>query len=244
MKIMLCDDNPQDLLRMEEMISTYKMLHPNRNIELEKFSNPLGLNQKISEGDFADIYILDMLMPELTGIDLGKQIRKSGNKGTIVYITSSDDYALDAYGVHALRYLLKPVNEEKLFEALDCSFSYKRENPDSVFLMKMKGRLAQIRYSEIEYIENANRRMKVYMVNGEMLESLVIRNSFEKETQEMAAENNFQQVHKSFLVNLDYIKQLTQNSILMKSGKRVPVSKARAANVKREYLLYVSSKYN
>lgn len=244
MKIMLCDDNPQDLLRMEEMISKYKMLHPNRNIELEKFSNPLGLNQKISEGDFADIYILDMLMPELTGIDLGKQIRKSGNKGTIVYITSSDDYALDTYGVHALRYLLKPVNEEKLFEALDCSFSYKRENPDSVFLMKMKGRLAQIRYSEIEYIENANRRMKVYMINGEMLESLVIRNSFEKETQEMAAENNFQQVHKSFLVNLDYIKQLTQNSILMKSGKRVPVSKARAANVKREYLLYVSSKYN
>lgn len=159
-------------------------------------------------------------------------------------IDSSDDYALDAYGVYAHRYILKPVSEDKLFEALDYSFSYKKEKRDSIYLVKMKGGFAQVRYSEIEYIENANRRLEVHMVNGEILKSLVIRKSFEEEIEKIAKENNFWQVHKSFLVNLDYVKQLTQNSIMMKSGRKVPVSKARAAKVKREYLLYISSKYS
>lgn len=244
MKIVLCDDNLQDLLKIEELVLKYKILCPGRDIELEKYSDPSELYENISKGNFADIYILDMLMQELTGIDLGNQIRKMKSDGIIIYITSSDDYALDAYGVHALRYILKPVSQEQLFEALDYSLTYRREKQDSVFMIKMQGRLAQVHYSEIEYIENANRRLEVHMTNGEILRGLVIRKSFEEETQEITSSNNFQQVHKSFLVNLDYVKQLTQNSILMKSGRKVPVSKARAAKVKREYLLYVSGKYS
>lgn len=244
MKIALCDDNIQDLQKIEEMVLKYKILCPDRNLELEKYSDPKGLYQSISEGNLFDIYILDMLMPEMTGIDLANRIRKSGSDSVIIYITSSDDYALDAYGVHALRYILKPVSQDKLFEALDYSLSCKREKQDSVFLIKTKGRLAQVRHSEIEYIENFNRRLEVHMTDGDILKGLVIRKSFEEETQEIAKKHNFQQVHKSFLVNLDYVKQLTQNSVTMKSGRKVPVSKARAASVKREYLLYVSSKYS
>lgn len=244
MKIALCDDNIQDLLKIEEMVLKYKILHSDRNIELEKYSDPSKLHQNILKGNLSDIYILDMLMPELTGIDLGNRIRRSKSDSIIIYITSSEDYALDAYGVYALRYLLKPVSQDKLFEALDYSLVYKKEKQDSVFLIKMKGKLAQVCYSEIEYIENVNRRLEVHMTNGEMLKGLVIRKSFEDETQEIVKKDNFQQVHKSFLVNFDYVKQLTQNSIMMKSGRKVPVSKARAAMVKREYLLYVSGKYS
>lgn len=244
MKIVLCDDNIQDLIKIEKMVFKYKTICPDRNIELEKFSDPLRLCHSILEGNLSDVYILDVLMPELTGIELGNQIRKSKSESIIIYITSSDDYALDAYGVYAHRYILKPVSEDKLFEALDYSFSYKKEKQDFIYLVKMKGRIAQVYYSKIEYIENANRRLEVHTVNGEILKSLVIRKSFEEETQDIVKKNNFHQVHKSFLVNFDYVKQLTQNSIMMKSGKKVPVSKARAAKVKREYLLFVSSKYN
>lgn len=244
MKIVLCDDDIQDLLKIEEMILKYKMLHPCKNIELEKFTDSSKLYHSISEANLSDIYILDMLMPELTGIDIGKQIRKYKSESMIIYITSSDDYALDAYEVYANRYILKPINEDRLFEALDYSLSYKNEKQDSVYLVKMKGKLVQVYCSEIEYIENANRRLEVHMVNGEILKSSVIRKSFEEETQKIAKKNNFDQVHKSFLVNFDYVKQLTQNSIMMKSGKKVPISKARASKVKREYLLFISSKYN
>lgn len=244
MKIVLCDDDIKDLTKIAEMVSKYIMLYPEKNFEMEKYSDPSTLSDHIAGGDVADVYILDMLMPAMTGIELGNQIRKLKGKSAIIYITSSDDYALDAYGVFALRYILKPVREDKLFEALDYSLYNNKETKDSIYLVKMKGRLAQVRYSEIEYIENSNRRLEVHTVNGEIFKSLVLRKSFEEETQELAGEDNFGQVHKSFLVNFDYVKQLMQNTIVMKSGRKVPVSKARATKVKREYLLFISNKYN
>ncbi len=240
MTITICDDSIKDLLHTEKLLLKYKSLHPDRNFELEKFSDPSRLYQQISAGKLTDIYILDMLMPRRTGIDIGNLIRTSGCESVIIYITSSEDYALDAYSVRAVRYLLKPVDENRLFEALDYSLSYTKLRVDSLCLIKTKGGLLQRPYSKIEYVENAGRKLEMHMLDGEVLKSLFIRKSFEAETKEIAAQRNFLQIHKSFLVNLDHVKQLTPDSVIMESGKRLPVSRAKAANVKREYLLYVS----
>lgn len=243
MKITICDDSIKDLLKIEKLLLKYQSLHPNKDFELEKFSDPSRVYQKILEGKLTDIYILDMLMPRRTGIDLGKQIRMSSHESVIIYITASDDYALDAYEVHAVRYLLKPIDEYKLYEALDYALSYTKVKSESMYLIKTQNGLLQRPYSKIEYIENIGRKQEVHMSDGETLKSLFIRKSFEEETKEAAIRENFLQVHKSFLVNLDYVKQLTSDSIIMESGKQIPVSKAKAARVKREYLLFVSEKY-
>lgn len=240
MKITICDDSIRDLLHTEKLLLKYKSLYPDKDFELEKFSDPSRLYQKITEGKLTDIYILDMLMPRRTGIDIGNLIRTSGSESIIIYITSSEDYALDAYNVRAVRYLLKPIDENRLFEALDYALSYTKLKVDSLCLIKTKDGLVQRPYSRIEYVENAGRKLEVHMADGEILKSLFIRKSFEEETQEIASQRNFLQIHKSFLVNLDYVKQLTPDSLIMESGKRLPVSRARAATVKREYLLFVS----
>ena len=243
MKITICDDSIEDLLKIEELLLKYKTLYPGRSFELEKFSDPSRLSHTISAGKLSDIYILDMLMPKRTGIDLAHQIREAGCESAIIYITSSDDYALDAYEVRAIRYLLKPINEEKLFEALHYSLTYTKVKNEPIYLVKTKEGLVQTSYSQIEYIENASRKLEVHLVSGEILKSLFIRQSFEEETREIAQMRNFLQVHKSFLVNLDHVKRLTVDSIIMKSGRQLPVSKTKAAKVKREYLLFVSGKY-
>ena len=243
MRITVCDDSIKDLLEIDKLLMKYKSMHPDNDFKLEKFSDPSRLYQMISEGNMTDIYILDMLMPRRTGIDLGRQIRIAGCDSVIIYVTSSEDYALDAYGVHAVRYLLKPNDENKLFEALDYAFSYINAQTEPMYLIKTKDGLLQRPYSKIEYIESANRRLEVHLTNGEIVQSLFIRKSFEEELGEIAAQKNFLQIHKSFLVNLDYIKQLAPDSAVMESGIRLPVSKARSAIVKREYLIYVSDKY-
>lgn len=242
MKIAVCDDSMEDLLKIEKLLLKYRAHHPDRDFELEKFPNPSRLYHKISEGEMADLYLLDMLMPQRTGVDIGKQIRKCGGENVIIYITSSDDYALDAYSVHAIRYLLKPVQEEKLFEALDYGLSYTKIKKEPVYLVRTKNGLAQVPYSKIEYIENASRKLEVHLSNGEVLNSLFIRGTFEEELKEMEGQQNFLQIHKSFFINLDYVKQLTRDGMVMECGKQLPVSKAKAQKVKREYLLFVSGK--
>lgn len=112
-----------------------------------------------------------------------------------------------------------------------------------MYLIKTKDGVVQTPYSRIEYIENSYRKLEIHLTGGETLKSLFIRQSFEEEVQEIAQKRNFLQTHKSFLVNLDYVRRLDAGGITMESGVQLPVSKARAANVKREYLLFVSGKY-
>lgn len=242
MEITICDDSIKDLLNMEKLLLKYKSKYPDKNFTLEKYSDPSRLYQKIAAGKLTDIYILDMLMPKRTGIDLGRQIRMTGSENVIIYITSSEDYALDAYKVRAVRYLLKPLDENRLFEALDFAFSYTQTKTEPTYMIKTKNGLLTRACSKIEYIENAGRKLEIHLSDGEILKSLFIRRSFEEEIQELTVHKNFLLIHKSFLVNLNYVKQLTADSITMYSGRQLPVSRANSSKVKREYLLFVSEK--
>lgn len=240
MKITVCDDSIKDLLDLEKRLLAYQKRYPDKPFELEKYSDPSRLFRKISDGKLTDIYILDMLMPQRTGIDLGRQIRKTGGDNVIIYVTSSEDYALDAYDVHAARYLLKPINENRLFEALDYALSFTKAKTDPTYIVKTKNGLQPIACSKIEYIENAGRKLEVHLSDGSLLKSLFIRTSFEEAIQELVEHKNFSQIHKSFLVNLNYVKQLAPDSVITHSGEQLPVSRAKPQTVKREYLLFVS----
>ncbi len=243
-KIVICDDCMEDLALIKELLLKYKETSPCHKFKLETYTNSSLLYDRIQQKELADIYILDMIMSEKTGIDLGQQIRKIGDENVIIYITSSDDFALDAYNVHAVRYLLKPVSEAKMFEALTYALSYTEVKKETVFLVKTKDGLICVPYSKIEYIENCSRTLEVHLTDGELVKSIFIRTSFDEEIREILTDKNFIQVHKSFLVNLKNIKKLTRNSVIMDSGKNIPISQKRAAAVKKEYLLFVSTYYN
>ena len=98
-------------------------------------------------------------------------------------------------------------------------------------------------YSKIEYIENASRMLNVHLTDSTVIKSIFIRKSFDEEISALLEGQNFLQVHKSFVIHLKYVKKLMPDSIIMESGKSIPVSKTRAAGVKKEYLLYVSEQY-
>ena len=172
MHIVICDDKIEDLAIIEKMLLKYSTCHPNINFETEKFSDAHKLFGKIQDNQLADIYILDIIMSKVTGIEIGNQIRKSGNKSIIIYITSSADFALDAYDVHAVRYLVKPVSEEKFFEAVDYALSYIDVKRGSVYIVKTKDGLEQIPYSQIEYIESSSRMLEVNLTNGGKIRSI------------------------------------------------------------------------
>lgn len=244
MKIVICDDNLEDLIRIEKLLHRYMESCTDIGIEIDKYSDPSKLYDKICRQELADIYILDMLMAEKTGIDIGSRIRKAGCQSMIIYITSSDDFALEAYRVHAARYLLKPVKEADFFEALDHAVSGTKIKNDPVYSIKTKNGPVSIPYSKIEYIENASRMLDIHLLDGNNIKSIFIRKSFDMEIESLLHDGDFLQVHKSFAVNLKYIRKLMQNNILMESGKNIPISKSRIAAVKKEYLLFVSGQYS
>lgn len=244
MKFVICDDNTESLLEVENLLLRYAARCPDISFQIEKFSDASLLLHKIQEKEPADIYILDIVMSKITGIDLGREIRKKSKESIIIYVTTSDSFALDAYNIFAIRYLLKPVEEERFFEALDYALSRTDAKNKPVFLVKTKNGLESIPHGEIEYIENSSRKLEIHLTNREKITSIYIRNSFEEEIKELMDTGNFISVHKSFLINLNYVRRLNQDSIIMMSGIRIPISRKNADQVKKKYLLFISAQYN
>lgn len=243
MNITICDDNIHDLTKLEILLEKYKTLHPNIHFEIEQFLNPSILYNKIQENKLADIYILDILMSETTGIELGNIIRTHSDKNAIIYTTSSDDFALDAYHIHAVRYLLKPIQENQFFEAMDYALLYMEFKKVPLYSVKTKEGLISIPYSNIEYIENASRLLYLHQTDGKTITSIFIRKSFEDEVDELSNNPCFLKSHKSFIVNMNFIQKLEGNNIIMRSGAVVPISKKNTTNVKRQYLLFLSKQF-
>ena len=242
MRLVICDDEPRDLDELERLLLNYGSCRFGVRFEIEKFSDASALLHKIQKNEIAEIYILDIVMSRMTGIDLGSQIRKNNSRSALIYVTASDDFAMDAYNVHAIRYLLKPVAENKLFEALDYALS-RMESRKDAYPVKIKGGLESVLYTDIEYIENASRKLEVHLTNGKTITSINIRTSFEEATKELIPAGNFLYVHKSFLINMDHVRTLNQNTAVMDSGANIPVSRKSSPDAQKEYLLYISEQH-
>ena len=243
MKIVICDDCVKDLQRLERLLQKYRDTAARIHFEVEEFTDACRLYERILQGDQADIYLLDMIMSEKNGIEIGSLIRQNGGGGVIIYVTTSADFALEAYEVHASRYLLKPVSEEHFFEAMDFALYYQNAEKNPLFPVKTKNGTLSVPYSKIEYIENYSRMLNVFLADGENIKSIFIRKSFDEEIKEISGDRSFLRIHKSFLINMNHVKKLGQGNIIMESGRRIPVSKTRAAEVKREYLQFISECY-
>ena len=155
-----------------------------------------------------------MIMSEKSGIDIGSLLRSVGSDSVIVYITSSNDFALEAYGVHAARYLIKPVSEESFFEAMDAAWAHTKVRKRLLFQVRTKEGTVSVPYSGIEYIENYSRTLNVCLADGGSIRSIFIRKSFDEEIREIAADRSFLQVHKSFLINMEHVRKLGQADIV------------------------------
>jgi DNA-binding LytR/AlgR family response regulator len=243
MRLVICDDDLTDLTDLENLLLKYSACHCGVNFEIDKFSDASLLLQNIQEEKPADLYILDIIMSEMTGIDLGREIRKNSQKSIIIYVSSSDDFAMNAYDIHAVRYLLKPIEESRFFEALDYALAQTAPLKRPVYLVKTKKGLESIAYSEIEYIESASRRLEIHLTDGTKITSIYIRKSFEVEIKEFLHSSDFICVHKSFLINLSQVRTINQNSVTMDSGVNIPVSRKNFLNLKKAYLSFISDQY-
>ena len=119
LKIALCDDEPGQRSLTGGLLREYMEQRPSLAARLTVVSSGEELlEQAEAEGGF-DLYVLDVIMPELSGIDVGVKLRELGSDAPIIYLTTSPDYAVDSYLAQAFYYILKPVDRFQLFEVLD-----------------------------------------------------------------------------------------------------------------------------
>ena len=237
MKIAVCDDSTFFLQEISSLLNQYSEEY-HCVIEYKLFLNPLELIAQIENGVHYDAIFLDVLMPGLNGIQSAKDIRVYDNYVKIIFLTCSPEFALESYAVKAYQYMLKPLDCQKFFQVMKYLQRESDTAKKNLFILKTKNGLTKISLSKLEYCEVVNRKIVLYLNNGETYECNLRMNELEEK---LSPFGMFIRPHRSFLINMDYIQTITVNGIVMEGAIRIPVPREKHMQIKKTYMDYMFS---
>jgi DNA-binding LytR/AlgR family response regulator len=235
MRIAVCDDNIDELSHISCLLEDYRREH-NNSITYETFHSATELLETIKSKNF-DLFILDILMPGITGMEAAKEIRSSDSEIPIIFLTSSREFAVESYRVNAADYILKPARKDELIHVINKQFT-KFMKEEAYFTLKMENGILKIPFSKIVYVEVTNRRIQFNLADGEIREAYGYLADYERLLLDQPC---FYKPHRSYLVNLNYVTQLDKNGLITTIGKTVPVARDAYAKVKAAYMKHLLS---
>lgn len=228
-KVAICDDDPIMTKAIEELMLEYD----SSLFEIDIFYNPFRLIELLKESTY-DLFILDIEFPNLSGLDIAETIRKNNYTCPIIFITSFKEYMEKAFKVNTFDYILKPVTKVKVYPALNRAIKYLDLN-DSKFTFTFNKVFYNLSFSEIVYFEKNKRKVLIYTPTDTFETILSTRELLSK------VNDNFVQVHTSFIVNVRYVKQISNNTIMAtlndKQTIEIPMSRKFVDSARKKILM-------
>lgn len=227
--IAICDDEKLQVELLEKYVRDWA---DNSNIRAK-----IGTFYSAESFDFSwsmdkkyNILLLDIQMSGQNGVELAKRIRKEDSFINIIFITATSDYIQEGYDVAAINYLLKPIEEKKLYECLDRAV-HKITRKEKIIILNVEGENHRILQEDILYIESFSHSIEV---NTTKVNYLTRRNIGEIEKE--LDENIFERCHRSYIVGLKHIKKIGKSDIELDNGNTIPVSRRLYSNINMAFI--------
>ena len=230
-----CDDDPTILEQLERLVAQYR---DSRGMEISctAFNSPLELLAEIAKGLRPDVLFLDMIMPGENGITAAREIRQYDRNVKIIFLTSSSEFAVESYTVGAYFYQLKPIWKESFYRLMDSVISECKKAEQKSLIMRCKTGITRIDLEKLVYCEVRGRTLLFYMKDGQTLES---QGRLDELAGQLGAYGNFLRPHRSYLINMDYIGNLSSRSIVMQNQEEIPIPHGKYSDIKNHYLEYL-----
>ena len=233
-KLALCDDEISILNELRILLDQYRV-ERNQEIDYIAFRSPLDLLAEIERGTRFDILFLDVLMPGETGIDAATEIRNYDDNVKIIFLTSSSEFAVQSYTVGAYFYQLKPIWRESFFRLMDSAISACEKEQTKSLILWCKNGITRIELRNLEYCEVIHRTLFIHLASGKVLESI---GSLDELSRQLEPYGGFIRPHRSYLVNLEYVQNLSYQAIIMSCLTEIPIPRGKYQEVKDTYLEY------
>jgi DNA-binding LytR/AlgR family response regulator len=240
LQIAICDDQPSELENINTYITEYLIIHK-MEAEVKKFSHPDKLLITIESQNF-HLYLLDIVMPMVSGIELGKEIRRFDREAQIIYVTTEPQFALHAYAASPINYMVKPIDKQQLFDTLTFAISKIDLKEEQTFTVKTSESLRVLNISAILCIEYHSHAAIFTLINGEEIMSRTIRESFAKYIMPIQKDAHFLQCHSSFLINMRRVERFAKDSFTLRGGKIVPIAAKQYPAVRDQYMNFLMTK--
>lgn len=219
----ICEDDGYMLEKLEEMAKCYI-----KSKGLRACIRTYGSGEELmGETAAFDVLLLDLMLPGVNGVEVAKRF---GQRSAIIFVTAYREYALDAFEVGAVHYLVKPVAKERLFSALDRAREKLGQIRQKTLALMKNGAFEKILISDIMYCEVFGHRVLIHTAVGcyEYPGAL--------DVLEEQLGGSFFRCHRSFLVNMAHIRSADRQTAVLDSGEKVLVSRRRQQEFRQRLL--------
>ena len=230
MYIAVCDDQIEELEVLTNLLHIWQEEHKT-TLRYQTFRNATELLDAAGKERFT-LYLLDVMMPGTSGMAAAREIRGFDDVAEIVFLTSSPGFAYESYGVRAMDYLLKPIRAEMLFPILD-RVSLREQKPQEGLTLKTGATLIRIPFSQLAYVEVIGKRLYFNLADGSVREVFGSLSDYEPL---LLSRPEFMRTHRSYIVNMLQVSELSPGGVRTFSGKNLPVSRLLYPQLQKDYM--------
>lgn len=234
-EIAICDD---DKFVVDYIVNTLTHISKKNNlyINIHTFTSGMEFISNYNTSKSYDIIFLDILLDSLNGIDIAKHIRETNDITKIILISSSSEYILDGYDVEASNYLVKPLDYEKLYKVFIKAIKSLYNTNSKLLKINQGSKIITLPLSKVLYFEVYNRKV-VAVLDSSTIEFY----SRLSDIESLISNYNFVRCHRSYLVNVCKISQLSSSEIILNSLTKIPVGKKYINNVENAFFNFIDS---
>lgn len=231
MNIVICDDQTNELENMKQIVSEYAKVHSELLIKITCFLNPLDMLDYISQNGAPDIALLDICMPGVLGTEVAKELQSKGEDNTdIIFLTTSSDFAVEAFALHVNDYLTKPFTKERLSDTLDRIIEKRNKR---LYVPVVCGReIHRIDLYQVLYMESKNHNVEIHLKSGKNIKTHTTLADMKNLFSDV---KGFISVGASYIVNLRCVQSILQTELIMINGQNIPVPRRLRNDVKEQY---------
>ena len=237
LRIAICDDDHLHSENLNELLTAYCKQH-NIQLKVQIFTSGFDLLATVDDQAHFDLYFLDIVMPHISGIEVGHKIRCNNTDSLIIFLTTSPEYAVESYTIRAFHYLLKPYDPAYLTTVLDQAFSILLPKEDRFILVKTHETIQKLPLDQILYAELYNRAIRYYLKDNTYIDSLSLRESFQAAVSPLLKYSHFIRCGASFVVNLKHIAAIKKNYACFKNNQQLLLPKQAHITLKEAWLNY------
>lgn len=236
--IAICDDSHEQQRLIQKAIEKYFKTHNDYSIQVTCYDNPLQFLEALDQNGGYDILLLDIFMPGINGTEVAKEIRKRGDKTEIVFLTSSDDFAVSAFSLKAAHYLVKPYAQSEFDEAMDRAVAFfAKSNVLKLSFKLTGGGVKTVDIDDILYIESYKHEQLIQIKNGDVLSIRESLNSLQEQLDELSPQQ-FLSPYKGYIVNLKAVHSVEPDCMKLYGNKSVPIARRSFRELTDKYFAY------
>lgn len=231
-RIALCDDEPKILDEVSLYINKYAEMKNHSDFEVYPFDSVRALKNALDEERPFDIYVLDVYIGDEKGTSLARFIRKRGIESPIVFLTTSIEHAPESFETGTLRYLIKPINPIKFYEAMDAAIVQAEKMGERLIKLKTESGVESINASRIMFSEAHAHYQYVTLHNGRQIR---VRMTVTELYTTLMKCGGFTRVGSAYIINLRNVKNVSTSEAHLYNNISIPIPRGKHTEIKKAF---------